>query len=201
MQLAPGDLRPRCPTGSRVGRTGPPRGTSGQAPSAFALPTPGLRVPGTRTASSRYACATRTGEARTPARLSTGCHSINSALPGSPYQERPSAWSASSSRRYRPSGASRPASAVSARSAARASAASRPPGVAGRRLSSRPALEQPAEGERGDLACAQLRDEPLGGRALGGVVDEQVGPARLGAKGAHREADRRSGTRELTLPL
>src|SRR5881397_2014595 len=43
----------------------------------------------TSTASSRYAWATRTGDAWTPARLSTGCHSTSSARPGSPYHDRP----------------------------------------------------------------------------------------------------------------
>ena len=62
-------------------------------------PSRGPRGRGRGPASSRYACATRTGEACTPARFSTGCHSTSSAAPGSPYHERPSAWSASSSSR------------------------------------------------------------------------------------------------------
>ena len=81
-------------------------------------------------------------------------------------------WGSSSSR-YRPSGCSRPASAVSARSAARRSAASRS-GRAGLGLALRPALEQAAEGEARDLARGQAN-----GRGASPV-------ASLHAVGAHQ---------------
>src|SRR5512133_4378927 len=53
----------------------------------------------TSTASSRYDCATRVGQALTPARLRIGAHSSSSPAPGPPYHERPSARSDSSSSR------------------------------------------------------------------------------------------------------
>jgi hypothetical protein len=45
------------------------------------------------------------------------------------------------------------------------------------RVAASPALEQAAERERRDLAGAQLRDQPTGGRLLGGALVEQLGPA------------------------
>src|SRR5215203_5136060 len=60
-----------------------------------------------------------------------------------------------------------------------------PPGGARLRLSPTPALQQPAEGERRDLARRQLRDEACRGVLLGGVFGEDVGPTWLHAYGAH----------------
>src|SRR5260370_17019421 len=45
----------------------------------------------TRTASSRYVWATRTGETLTPPRPTTSCQSLTSPAPPSPYHQRPPA--------------------------------------------------------------------------------------------------------------
>ena len=86
---------------------------------------------------------------------------------------------------------SSPASAVSARSAARRSAACAAARRRRRRVAAGPALEQPAERERGDLARAQLRGS--GARRVsivGGVVQR----ARLPSPGSARERAHTSTT-------
>ena len=58
------------------------------------------------------------------------------------------------------------------------------PGSGGKRIPTRPALQQAAERERGSLAGAELAHEPARGRPLGRVVFQHVGPAGLsGANG------------------
>ena len=111
---------------AEVEEAGPER-RSGPGPSASARRRSSPSRARTSTASSRYACATRTGEACTPARSSTGCPLDElCARPGSPYQERPSALVGLELEQVaRRADVSRPVSAVSTRSAARRSAASR----------------------------------------------------------------------------
>ena len=184
-----GGRRARRSGGSRGGRTGPPRGTTGPAPSAFAPRTSRPSSARTRTASSRYACATRTGDARTPARLSTGCHSTSSALPGLSVPGTSFCLVGLELEQVAPQ---RPFETGQSRLGALRGSGQRRFTAAGRRrrgLSSRPALQQPAKSQRRDLARAELRDEPLRGRSFARVVDKKSGQLR--AVSSRPDASRR----------
>ena len=53
-----------------------------------------------------------------------------------------------------------------------------PPGRAGIGFTARPALEQPAEGERRDLAGAELRDQVADGCVVDAVLGQRLAPVR-----------------------
>ena len=84
--------------GSRAGRTGRPRVTNGRAPTRIRAPVEAFDRP-----DEHGQLEVGLGDAHRrrvhAGPLSTGAHSTSSAGPGSPYQERPSARSASSSSR------------------------------------------------------------------------------------------------------
>src|SRR6185503_2434660 len=58
-------------------------------------------------------------------------------------------------------------------------------GCRGRRVAAGPALEQPAEGERSDLARAELPDQALRGVDVRRASDEDVRPGAVGLEPAH----------------
>ena len=190
--------------GSRAGRTARPRAPSGRARLPTALPRRDPRArgrkPRARGTPARRAPRTprhRHGGAPAPTRRTRPTD-------GWPYQEALSASSGSSSSRYRPSGSSRPTSAVSTRSAARRNAAWRRPGVHG---SASPRAQRSSSRQNESAATSQARSCAITRRPVSvsaTVQGQHVGPTRslrvndahsriLGVSGQLGRNRRRSG--------